>query len=97
MIPKEDWVAIDFGHENTVSQLDFHFYDDGGGTRPPASLHLEYWNGKEWEAIEGTQSDVNMKKELTLRFAPIATSQIRVVMKAAQSTCIASSEIKAWG
>ncbi|WP_090920027.1 RICIN domain-containing protein [Bacillus sp. 103mf] len=93
----EDWVAIDFGHENTVSQLDFHFYDDLGGTRPPASLHLEYWDGKEWKVIEGTQSDVNMKKELTLHFAPIATSQIRAVMKAAQGTCIAISEIKVWG
>ncbi|MCU4970570.1 RICIN domain-containing protein [Bacillus toyonensis] len=93
----EDWVAIDFGHENTVSQLDFHFYDDKGGTRPPASLHLEYWDGKEWKVIEGTQSDVNMKEELTLRFAPIFTSQIRVVMKAVQGTCIAISEIMVWG
>nr|WP_255259451.1 discoidin domain-containing protein [Bacillus toyonensis] len=93
----EDWVAIDFGHENTVSQLDFHFYDDKGGTRSPASLHLEYWDGKEWKVIEGTQSDVNMKEELTLRFAPIVTSQIRVVMKAVQGTCIAISEIMVWG
>ncbi|MEH7445608.1 glycoside hydrolase [Bacillus toyonensis] len=93
----EDWVAINFGHEHTVSQLDFHFYDDLGGTRPPASLHLEYWDGKEWKVIEGTQSDVNMKEELILRFAPIFTSQIRVVMKAVQGTCIAISEIMVWG
>ncbi|PHF97059.1 hypothetical protein [Bacillus wiedmannii] len=93
----EDWVAIDFEHENTVPQLDFHFYDDKGGTRPPASLHLKNWDGKEWKVIEGTQSDVNMKKLLPLRFTPIVTLQIRVVMKAVQSTCIAISEIMAWG
>ena len=46
----EDWVAIDFGSADTISKLDFHFYDDGGGTRPPASLQLEYWDGTEWKA-----------------------------------------------
>lgn len=93
----EDWVAIDFGSEDTISKLDFHFYDDGGGTRPPASLQLEYWDGTEWKAIDGTQLDVNAKKDLTVNFAPVTTSKVRVVMKAMPNTCIAISEIEVFG
>ncbi|MEH7375539.1 glycoside hydrolase [Neobacillus drentensis] len=93
----EDWVAIDFGSEDTISKLDLHFYDDGGGTRPPASLQLEYWDGTEWKAIDGTQLDVNAKKDLTVNFAPVTTSKVRVVMKAMPNTCIAISEIEVFG
>ncbi|SMQ77576.1 O-Glycosyl hydrolase [Bacillus sp. OV166] len=93
----EDWVAIDFGSEDTISTLDLHFYDDGGGTRPPASLQLEYWDGTEWKAIDGTQLDVNAKKDLTVNFAPVTTSKVRVVMKAMPNTCIAISEIEVFG
>ncbi|WHY69417.1 glycoside hydrolase [Neobacillus sp. SuZ13] len=93
----EDWVAIDFDREDTISKIDFHFYDDGGGTRPPASLNLEYWDGTQWKAIEGTQLDVNATKDLTVKFAPVTTSKIRVVMKAMPNTCIAISEIEVFG
>jgi hypothetical protein len=95
----EDWVAIDFGSEDTISKLDFHFYDDGGGTRPAESLHLEYWDGvtSTWKAIDGTQLDVNAKKDLTVNFAPVTTSKIRVVMKAMPNTCIAISELDVFG
>ncbi|MBV7504430.1 RICIN domain-containing protein [Bacillus sp. sid0103] len=93
----EDWVAIDFGQEDTISKLDFHFYDDGGGTRPPASLQLEYWDGANWKAIDGTQLEVKAKKDVTVNFAPVTTSKIRAVMKAMPNTCIAISEIEVFG
>ncbi|MEH7303987.1 glycoside hydrolase [Neobacillus drentensis] len=93
----EDWVAIDFGHEDTISKLDFHFYDDGGGTRPPASLQLEYWDGANWKAIDGTQLEVKAKKDVTVNFAPVTTSKIRVLMKAMSNTCMAISEIEVFG
>ncbi|WP_144549562.1 glycoside hydrolase [Bacillus sp. X1(2014)] len=93
----EDWVAIDFGREDTISKIDFHFYDDGGGTRPPESLNLEYWNGTDWKGIEGTQVDVNATKDLTVKFDPVTTSKIRVVMTAMPKTCIAISEIEVFG
>lgn len=93
----EDWVAIDFGREDTISKLDFHFYDDGGGTRPPESLQLESWDGANWKAIDGTQLDVKATKDLTVNFAPVTTSKIRVLMKAMPKTCIAISEIEVFG
>ncbi|MFP5115314.1 glycoside hydrolase [Bacillaceae bacterium C204] len=93
----EDSVALDFGSEDTISKVDFYFYDDGGGTRPPESLHLEYWDGANWKAIDGTQLDVNATKDLTVNFAPVTTSKIRVVMKAMPKTCIAISEMEVFG
>lgn len=93
----EDWLAIDFGTQDTISKVDFHFYDDGGGTRPAASLYLEYWDGTQWKKIEDTQLDVNAKKDVTISFEPIETSKIRAVMKAMEGTCIAISEIEVWG
>lgn len=93
----EDSVAIDFGSEDTISKLDFHFYDDGGGTRPAESLHLEYWDGTNWKAIDGTQVDVNTKKDVTVNFEPVTTSKIQVVMKAMPNTCIAISEMEVFG
>jgi O-glycosyl hydrolase len=93
----EDSVAIDFGGDDTISKVDFHFYDDGGGTRPPESLQLEYWDGTTWKSIDGTQLDVNETKDLTVNFAPVTTSKIQVVMKAMPKTCIAISEMKVFG
>ena len=93
----EDSVAIDFGNEDTISKVDFHFYDDGGGTRPPESLQLEYWDGTTWKSIDGTQLDVNATKDLTVNFAPVTTSKIQVVMKAMPKTCIAISEMEVFG
>ena len=93
----EDWVAIDFGKEETVSKVDFHFYDDGSKTRPAESFILQYWDGGTWVDINGTQTDVKAKKEISLTFEPITTSKIRAVMQAMPNTCIAISELMVWG
>ncbi|MEH7352383.1 glycoside hydrolase [Neobacillus drentensis] len=94
---KEDWVAVDFGKEETVSKVDFHFYDDGSKTRPAESFILQYWDGGTWVDINGTQTDVKAKKEISLTFEPITTSKIRAVMQAMPNTCIAISELMVWG
>lgn len=93
---EEDWVAIEFDKEETVSQVKFNFYDDNGGTRPAKSLRLEYLDGTEWKEIEGTQTDVQ-NKDLTIDFTPLVTKKIRAVMKAREGTCIAISEMEVLG
>lgn len=93
---EEDWVAIEFDKIETVSQVKLHFYDDNGGTRPAASLHLEYLDGTVWKEIEGTQTDVQ-NKELSIDFTPIETTNIRAVMKAMEGACIAISEMEVLG
>lgn len=94
---QEDWVAIEFQKEETISKIDFHFYDDGGGTRPAESLKLQYWDGNGWKDIKGSQTDVSEKKVINLQFEPVFTSKIRAVMKAMPRTCIAISELMVWG
>ncbi|MFF2446960.1 glycoside hydrolase [Neobacillus sp. NPDC058068] len=94
---KEDWVAIDFGKEETISKVDFHFFDDAGGTRPAESLILQYWDGSAWIDLKGTQTDVKANKEINLSFNPITTSKLRAVMQAMPKTCIAISELMVWG
>ena len=96
----EDWVSIDFGKEDTISKVDFTFYDDQSGTRPPASLHLEYWNEGKWVEIPGTHLDIDPKvrtTEATVSFEPVTTSQIRVMMTSMEGPCIAIVEIEVYG
>ncbi|WP_299090277.1 glycoside hydrolase [uncultured Metabacillus sp.] len=93
---EDDWVAVEFEKEETISEVKFHFYDDNGGTRPAKFLHLEYFDGTEWKEIEGTQTDVQ-NKELTIDFTPLKTKNIRAVMKAREGTCIAISEMEVLG
>jgi O-glycosyl hydrolase len=93
----EDWVSIDFGKQETISKVDVHFYDDGGGTRPAESFILQYWDGTSWVDISGTQTEVNAKKDINLSFEPIHTSKIRALMKAMPNTCIAIAEVMVWG
>ncbi|TDK58631.1 hypothetical protein E2K98_22540 [Bacillus salipaludis] len=93
----EDWVAVEFDKERAISQVDFYFYDDGGGTRPAESLKLQYWDGSDWKDIDGTQTDVSAKSVVNLQFEPISTTKIRAMMKAMPNTCIAISELMVWG
>jgi O-glycosyl hydrolase len=93
----EDWVSVDFGKEETISKLDFHFYDDGGGTRPAESFILQYWDGQTWVDMAETQTEVKVQKEVQLTFEPVKTSKIRALMKAMPNTCIAISELMVWG
>lgn len=71
----EDTVTIDLGTEETISKVDFHFYDDFGGTRPAETLYLQYWDGSNWIDIEGTQTNVDARKEVNISFEPIVTSK----------------------
>ncbi|MDL4843161.1 glycoside hydrolase [Aquibacillus rhizosphaerae] len=92
-----DWVALDFGEEKSISEVKFTFYDDEGGTRPPESLYLEYWDESEWVEIPGTQLDVEAEDEATLTFDRVTTSQVRVQMDAMPDTCIAIVEMEVIG
>lgn len=93
----EDSVTIDLGTEETISKVDFHFYDDFGGTRPAETLYLQYWDGSDWVDIDGTQTNVEARKEVNISFEPIVTSKVRAMMTAMSKTCIAISELMVWG
>jgi hypothetical protein len=60
-------------------------------------LYLQYWDGSNWIDIEGTQTNVDAKKEVNISFEPIVTSKVRAMMTAMPKTCIAISELMVWG
>ncbi|MCK0472228.1 glycoside hydrolase [Halalkalibacter sp. APA_J-10(15)] len=97
---EEDWVAIDFGEEKTISHIDFFFYDDEDGTRPPSSLHVEYWTGSDWERVKQGELELDetvRTTEASLTFEPITTTKMRVVMQAMENACIAIVELVVLG
>src|SRR5699024_7227225 len=93
---ENDWVQIEFAEEKTISEVKFTFYDDSGGTRPPESLYLEYWDGNEWIEIPDTQLKVGDIEEV-ITFPQINTSKIRVQMTAMPDACIAILEMEVMG
>lgn len=97
---ESDWVSLDFGKTETISQVDFYFYDDQGGTRPPETLYLEYWNDGEWVEIPDTYLEIPVDvrtTEASVSFEELETSQIRVQMTAMANTCIAIVELEVQG
>src|SRR5690625_182560 len=93
---ENDWVQIEFAEEKTISEVKFTFYDDSGGTRPPESLYLEYWDGNEWIEIPDTQLKVGDIEEV-ITFSQIVTSKIRAQMTAMPDACIAILEMEVMG
>ncbi|WP_413378042.1 glycoside hydrolase [Alkalihalobacillus sp. 1P02AB] len=94
---ENDWVEIDFGKEEIISEVKFTFYDDETGTRPPESLYLEYWDGSDWIEIPDTHLDVMENTEATLKFTELETSKIRAMLTAMHDACIAIVEMEVMG
>ncbi|WP_407267846.1 glycoside hydrolase [Radiobacillus sp. PE A8.2] len=94
---ENEWVQIDFGEDETISQVKFVFYDDNGGTRPPESLNLEYLDGTEWKTIENTQTNINGEDEAVIDFDAVTTSKVRANLTAMADTCIAMREMEVMG
>lgn len=94
---EKDWIQIDFGKTEAISEVRFTFYDDEGGTRPPESLYLEYWNGSDWTKIKNSDAIIEDKDEKTITFDEITTSKIRAQLKAMPETCIAVVEMEVMG
>ncbi|WP_208586778.1 Ig-like domain-containing protein [Gracilibacillus suaedae] len=92
-----DWVEIDFGQEREISEVKFTFYDDQGGTRPPESLFLEYWNGSDWVKIDNSDVEVDAEDEINIAFDAITTDKVRTQLTAMPDTCIAIVEIEVYG
>jgi hypothetical protein len=94
-----DWVAIDFGPEQTVDTLLLHLWGDGGGVRAPASYNIQYWTGTAWQDAEDqrkspeapTTGAVN-----TVRIKPVRTSRVRVVFTHPKGAYSGMTELEVW-
>ncbi|MHC4504048.1 MAG: TolB family protein, partial [Planctomycetota bacterium] len=80
----EEWMSVDLGERRKVSSVQVYWFDDQprGGCTIPESWRLEYKKDGKWHAVRGaTPYAVRKDAYNTLRFAEVATSGLRIVMK----------------
>jgi hypothetical protein len=93
----EDWYSLDFGSEKTVSSAALYFYGDGAQFKAPSTYTLQYWTGTAWAEIPNQQkapATPLSNGENTIKFRPIATSQLRAVFTNPDKAATALVEIK---
>lgn len=78
----KDWVSFDFDKPKKVSTVYLYFFDDKGGVQPPSEYQVEYWDGKQWNAVKDAKPlPVKPIANLNLvSFQPINTTGIRIVL-----------------
>ena len=79
-----NYVQYDWDDAITTSQMQIYWYDDGGGTRVPATFEIQYKNGEgEWQKANMT-TDFAAAQELnqynTIEFDEIEATSIKLVM-----------------
>jgi HEAT repeat protein len=77
----KEWVRYDFGKEETVSVVSVYWFDDSpsGGCRVPASWHVMYKTGKEWEPVANPQGLGVARDEYNrTTFDPVKTDALRL-------------------
>jgi len=94
-----DWVELDFGVARLVEWVTLYFLDDGATIQPPQSFALERWREGGWEEIPGQRRVPDMpegRRATTVRFDPIETARIRLVLTHWPGNSSGLSEIEAW-
>jgi hypothetical protein len=94
-----DWLEVDFGPAQEIGRVELCIYDDRGGVQAPADYFVEYWTGKEWQAVANQKkspaqpvgSAVN-----TVTFPRISTAKFRVVFLHKGKARSGVTEILAW-
>jgi hypothetical protein len=81
---REDWYAVDFGAERTLTGLKVWFFDDSGkgGCRPPTGFEVQRWQDGKWQAIDvaGRKPEEPAPGENAVTFAaPVKSERIRLV------------------
>lgn len=94
-----DWVELDFGMPRRVESVKLYFLDDARDVRPPAGYLLERWAGNRWMNIEEQRrlpATPEGHKANEVRFDPVETSRLRLVLTHQPGASSGLSEIEAW-
>ena len=95
----KDWIAVDFGAVQTISEIKLYFIDDEERLVPPASYAIEAFQGGKWTAINELKRHPELptgRRANTVSFDPLDAEGIRVLFTHAQSSFTGLSEIEAW-
>jgi hypothetical protein len=96
---KSDWLAINFGEPKRVGRVELAIYDDHGGVQPPADNKVEYFDGKDWRAVENVSRSLQRPtggQYNEVRFDAVKTAKIRVVFVHRGNARSGVSEILIW-
>lgn len=104
-----DWAQVDFGTNQTVSEIDVFTLQDNyaGSTEPTEAMtftqwgltgyEVQYWDGGNWVTVSGGSVTGNNKIWRKFTFSPISTSKIRVLTNASLDGYSRLTEIEAYG
>lgn len=76
-----EWVQYNFNKEQTVSESQVYWYDDGpfGGCRIPPGYKVYYKKGEEWVPVSPVGAyEIAKDKFNTLKFEPVTTTALKM-------------------
>jgi hypothetical protein len=98
----QDWLQVDFGRPTRVNDVKLYFYSNkafgsGGNTyREPAAYTIQYFDGTSWvdvpNQVAAPATPAPNLNEVT--FAPIVTSQLRVLMTRSTGFAVGLKELQ---
>ncbi|MGQ9563938.1 MAG: beta-L-arabinofuranosidase domain-containing protein [Thermogutta sp.] len=80
----QEWVTYEFGQERLVSEVAVYWFDDtgSGACRVPKNCRVQYWDGTTWNDVTPqSQCDANRDQFNTLRFNPVKTTKLRLLVE----------------
>lgn len=95
-----DEIVIDFGMPRTFHTIKLYPLDDFGvpqsTIRTPRRIELETWRDDAWHSLAAVNEPAGHRANV-VKFAPLATSKLRVRLHHAADGKSGLSEIEAWG
>ena len=95
-----DWIAVDFGAKRNIHKAVLYILDDREKVQPPRSITLESWDGNDWKPVPDVEHHPRTptgRRANHLRFDPIQTQKLRVVLMHRAGSASGLSEFEAWG
>lgn len=95
-----DWCAIDLGMKRRIHTVKLYLLDDGERVVAPQRIDLQFWDGKDWQAVpEQKRSPERPKghRANVIHFPEIETERVRAVFTHAPKGKTGLTEFEVWG
>ncbi|MEX2139739.1 MAG: discoidin domain-containing protein [Pirellulales bacterium] len=107
-----DWLVLDFGIPRRIHEVVVYPLDDGelSAVRAPWRVTVQRWDGKGWLPIQNVEQQPRQptaRRANRIRFKPIETTQLRVVLRRApagqlnvadgSTASFGLTELETWG
>ena len=91
-------ITLDYSKKTTLAYFIVHFFDDGGNTRLPKALSVEYYNGSAWvKAKNQVCGNIAKNSGVRIDFDQIEATAIRLVITPQSNKAVGITEIKLFG